>query len=152
MRSSVKPLKAVTPASSAQAIATINPALDSDGLLADDPREQLLLLRSFGGQYSHDRLSIIVHLPGTTSSKAEVNALSDLEDVYPGALHYVRDVDPGAGALSAGRLRIVLSDGAHILDTDGVFDITAMGLAIRTHLGPPDYSHMQPLEQPEGQP
>ena len=46
MRSSVKPMKAVTHASSARAIATINPALDSDGLLADDPHQQLLLLRS----------------------------------------------------------------------------------------------------------
>jgi len=152
MRSSVKPLEAVTPASSAQAIATINPALDSDGLLADDPREQLLLLRSFGGQYSRDRLNITVHLPRTTPSQAEANALIDLEDVYPGTLHYVHDVDSGADALLAGRLHIALSDGTHILDMDGFFNVTAMGLAIRTHLGPPDYAHMQPLEPPKGKP
>ncbi len=152
IRSSVKPLKAVTYASSAQAIATINPALDSDGLMADDPRRQLLLLRSFGGQYSHDRFDITVHLPRTPPSQAEVNALSDLEDVYPGTLHYVRDVDAGASELSAGILHIVSSDGTHILETDGFFDVTALGLAIRTHLGPPDYSHMQPLEQLGGRP
>ena len=152
MRSLVKPLKAATPASSAQAIATIDPVLDSDDLLADGPRAQLLLLRSFGGQYSSDRFKITVHLPRKAPSQAEANALSDLEDVYPGALHYVRDVDPEAGALAAGRLHIVSNDGTHILDTDGVFDVTAMGLAIRTHLGPPDYSHMQPLEQPGGRP
>ncbi len=152
MGSSVMPLKAVTHASSAQAIATINPALDSDGLLADDPREQLLLLRSFGGQYGHDRFYITVHLPRTAPSQAEANALSDLEEAYPGVLHYMHDVDPGASALSAGRLHIVLSDGTPILNVDGFFDVPSLGLAIRTHLGPPDYSHMQPLEQPEGRP
>lgn len=152
MRSSVKPMKAVTHASSARAIATINPALDSDGLLADDPHQQLLLLRSLGGQYGHDRFDITVHLPRAAPSQAEANALSDLEDVYPGTLHYVRDVEPAASAHSAGRLHIVLSDGTPIFDTDGFFDVTALGLATRTHLGAPDYSHMQPLEQPEGRP
>lgn len=151
-RSSIKPLDAVTPASSAQANATVNPALDSDGLLADNPRQQLLLLRSFGGQYSHDRFNITIHLPRKASSQAEANALSDLEAVYPGALHYVRDVDQGASELSAGRLRIVLSDGTRILDAEGSIDVTTLGLAIRTHLGAPGYSHMQPLEQPQGHP
>jgi hypothetical protein len=81
-----------------------------------------------------------------------VNALNDLEDVYPGALHYVHDVDPGDNAHSAGRLQIRLSDGKRVLDSDGFPGVTSLGLAIRTHLGAPDYSHMQQLEQPEGHP
>lgn len=151
-RSLVKPLRVMAPASSAQARATIYPGLGGDGLLADGPRENLLLLRSFGGQYSHNRLNITVHLPRVALSQDEANALNDLEDVYPGALHYVHDVDPEASAVAGGTLHIVLSDGTHILDTEGLFDVTAVGLAIRTQLGPPDYSHMQPLEQPEGKP
>ncbi|MGA8632186.1 MAG: right-handed parallel beta-helix repeat-containing protein, partial [Terracidiphilus sp.] len=150
--STVMPLKAVAPASSAVANATISPVLDGDDLLADVPREELLLLRSFAGQYGEDRLNITVHLPLTAPSPAEANALRDLEDVYPGALHYVRDIGPGANALSAGELHIVLNDGTRVLDSHGFVDITTMGLAIRTHLGAPDYSHMQPLEQPEGRP
>jgi len=148
----VKPLKAVAPASSAVANATINPVLDGDDLLADVPREELLLLRSFAGQYGQDRLNITVHLPLTSPSPAEANALRDLEDIYPGALQYAHDIDPGTSALRAGALHIVLNDGTHILDSEGYVDVTTMGLAIRTHLGAPDYSHMQPLEQPEGHP
>jgi uncharacterized Zn-binding protein involved in type VI secretion len=152
LRSSVKPLQAVTPAASARADATINPVLDSDGLLADGPRQQLLLLRSLSGQYGQERLNITVHLPRTAPSQAEANALSDLENVYPGALHFVRDVDPGTDVLSTGAVHFVLNDGTQILDMKGAFEVTTMGLAIRMHLGAPDYSHMQPLEEPEGHP
>jgi hypothetical protein len=151
-RSSVKPLEDFTPALSAKVDATIRPALDGNGLLADDPRQQLMLLRSFGGQYSHARLNITVHLPRTAPSQDEINALNDLEDVYPGALHYVRDIDPSDSALSAGELRIVLNEGTQILRAHGAFDAVAVGLAVRTHLGAPNYAHMQPLEQPEDHP
>jgi Right handed beta helix region len=150
--SSVKPPKFVAPASSATADAMINAVLDSDGLLADDARQRLLLLRSFAGQYGRDRLNVTVHLPRTAPSLAESNALRDLEDVYPGALHFMRDVDPEASTLSAGALHIVLSDGTHVLDSDRFLDVTTLGLVLRTHLGAPSYSHMQPLEQPEAHP
>ena len=151
-QSSVRQPKAVTQAGPAQADATINPVLDSDGLLSDEAREQLLLLRSFGGQYSDDRLHITVHLPPAAPSQAEANALRDLEDVYPGGLHYARDAEPGAGAHGAGELHIVLRDGRRILGVEGVFDAVTVGAAIRAYLGAPDYSHMQQLEQPEAHP
>ena len=148
-RSSVKPLKAIARAPSAQADAGIDPVLDGDGLLADEPRQQLLLLRSFGGQYGRDRLGVTVHLPRSAESEAEDDALGDLEDVYPGVLQTRHDIE-GDGPLAGGSLSIVLSDGKRILNVQGSFDVTTVGRAVRAYLGAPDYSHMQSLEQPEG--
>ncbi|HVU45620.1 MAG TPA: right-handed parallel beta-helix repeat-containing protein [Terracidiphilus sp.] len=149
LRSTVKPLKTTTPASSAQADAILNLQLGDDGLLADETRTKLIVLRSMGGQYSARRLRIMVHLPRGVPGKAEANALRDLEDVYPGVLNYVRDIAPGAEALAQGTLHIKPSIKGQEFDREGAFDAAAIGRALHFYLGPPDYSHMQPIERQE---
>ena len=123
--------------------ASILPALEEDGLLSDDARAQLIVLRSLAGQYDPRRLRVTVHLPVGTPIDAETNALNDLGSVYPGALEFVRDSSPLS---RKNELRLLGPDGKLIEQWEGDVNPATLGDAVRAHLGPPDFSHMQPLE------
>ncbi len=132
--------------------AWINPALDKDGLLSDTVRSQLVVMRSLGGQYSPDRLKIIVHLLAAGQSEPGANALDDFNRIYPDSLDFVHDAQPEHINPEAGLIRIQSSDGRVLREWHGLQNAATLGGAIRKLLGPPSYSHMQPLEQYEGQP
>jgi len=129
----------------------INPALDPNGLLSDGARAQILVLRSLAGQYGRMRLKIDVHLCGG-ADHAEENALRDLEDIYPTSIHSAYDAGPAQGIVTVGQILLASSDGSTLKTWHGFQNAAALGGAIRKLLGPPDYSHMQPLEHHEGQP
>lgn len=132
--------------------AWINPALDEGGLLSDTVRSQLVAIRSLAGQYSPDRLKIVVHLLASGQNQLEPNELRDLDSVYPGALHFVHDAQSPQVSPEAGVIRIQSSDGRVLREWHGFQNAATLGGAVRKLLGPPDYSHMQPLEHHEGQP
>ncbi len=124
--------------------AIVNPSLDSDGLLAPEVRAEFIVLRSLAGQYGPGRLRVIVHLPVGTPRDAEENALLDMDSVYPGALDFEPD---GSVIFKAQQIRILGADGKPIEQPIDKFENAAtLGGTIRALLGPPDYSHMQPLE------
>ena len=67
--------------------ATVDFALDADGLLAPGPRAQLMVLRSLAAQYGPAALAVTVHLHTAANSSAEVlaeqaNALVDLSLIH----------------------------------------------------------------------
>jgi len=125
--------------------AVIDPALDSQGLLMPEPRAQLQVLRSLAGQYDPRRLRITVHLLAAIYSDVEINALQDLDDVYPGALHFERDTNPANSALLVGTIRLESTDGHLLQEWHGFQNSATLGGAVRMRLGAPDYSHMQKL-------
>jgi len=131
--------------------AGIDPALDDDGLLMPEPCGQLLVLRSLAGQYHSQRLTITVHLPARSPSDAEINALEDLESVYPGALHFERDASITKDASSGGTIRLESVTGRLLAEWHGFQNAATLGGAVRARLGAPDYSHMQKLVAPGGQ-
>jgi hypothetical protein len=122
--------------------ALLDLALDSDGLLAPEPRAQLVVLRSLAGQYAPLRLHIAIHSRGAPS-QGEANALEDLNTVYPDALHFARNAS--AHAPSA-EIRLLTLDGRLIKNWRGFQNAATLGGAVRALLGPPDYSHMQTPE------
>jgi hypothetical protein len=131
--------------------AFIDPTLDSDGLLAPDPRAALVVLRSLAGQYASSRLHIAIHLPRGASSRAEVNALEDLNAVYPDTLHLARD----ASAHDNIEIRLLNPGGRLFQEWRGFQNAVTLGGAVRALLGPPDFSHMQapePAPEPTGSP
>jgi hypothetical protein len=128
------------------------PTLDQDGLLSVTARAQLVALRSVAGQYSAEQLKVTVHLPPGTPNEYETNALRDLNDVYPGALHFERDSQPSRQVAAIGTIRLTTLDGRVLQSWNTFQNAARLGGAVRKLLGPPDYSHMQPLEHHEGQP
>jgi hypothetical protein len=120
-------------------------------LLTDITRSQFVTLRSLAGQYSARRLTVTMHLPADFVGVAETNALRDLDDIYPGALQFVRDADSTPDARN-GTIRLMTPDGRVLQTWHGLQNAATLGGAVRKLLGPPDYSHMQPLEHHEGQP
>ncbi len=135
------PARPAPAAASLRIEATINPALDQDGLLAPEPRAQLVVLRSLAGQYGADRLKVTVYLLGDATSAAVSNAIGDLDDVYPGALRFAT----APADATTGALRLLSPQGGVIADWRGFQNAATLGGAVRAHLGPPDYSHMQPI-------
>lgn len=124
--------------------AEIDFTLDSDGLLASDPRAQLVVLRSLAGQYSPERLKVVAHLHCGAKTEAEANALRDLEDVYPGALEV--DYNP---AHPVGTVRLMSADGELLHEWHGFANAATLDPAVREVLGRPQYAHMQKPESPE---
>jgi hypothetical protein len=107
--------------------ATVDLALDADGLLADAPRAQLMVLRSLAAQYGPAALAVTVHLRMPSSSPAEVaveqrNALLDLD---AGPIHFVRDGKPGAG------MRLAGADGRLLDEWHGFQNAATLGGAAR---------------------
>jgi hypothetical protein len=140
--SSFEKTPAAAPAVSLRVEAIIDPALDDDGLLAPGPRAQLVVLRGLAGQYGSRRLQVTVHLPSGKMSQAESNALRDLDDVYPGALHFEHDAARKAGAKVAIDIRLLSASGTPLEEWHGFQNAATLGGAVRARLGAPDYSHM----------
>ncbi|MGO8756502.1 MAG: right-handed parallel beta-helix repeat-containing protein [Terracidiphilus sp.] len=126
--------------------ASIDPALDADGLLMPEPRAQLLVLRSLAGQFDSRRLRITVHLPAQSTGEAEIDALRDLESASPGELHLERNASPAA----MGTIRLESADGRLIEEWRGFQNAATLGGAVRARIGAPDYSPMQKIVAPGG--
>jgi hypothetical protein len=116
--------------------ASLDFALDSDGLLAPGPRAQLMVLRSLAAQYGPASLAITVHLhalPGESPEKeaAEANALLDLD---AGSIRFERD--RGLGIF----IRLVPADGQGGDTWTGFQNAATLGGAVRRWLGAPHFS------------
>ena len=152
-----KTSRIVAPARAKQVVqlrlkASIELSIGNDGLIPDGVLAQLIVLRSLAGQYSPRQLAVIVDLPERDLNAAEKNALSDLNDVYPDALHFERNAEgPGSNSASI-TIRLETPEGQPVQSWNAFQNAATLGGAVRKLLGPPDYSHMQPLEQHEGQP
>lgn len=115
-------------------------AFDRDGLLAPETRAQLVVLRSLAGQYGADRLKVTVHLGSQAAPGLEANALRDLEDVYPGALHFDHTLSPAG---SRGVITLRSSAGSMLQQWHGFQNAATLGGTVRALLGAPQFSHMQ---------
>lgn len=120
--------------------AAIDLVLDEDGLLAPNTRAQLLVLRNLAGQYGPAQLKITVHLRGDTATNSEADVLRDLEDVYPGALHFNRN---RVSSRPGGLIRLLSQRGTLLQEWHGFQNAATLGGAVRALLGAPSYSHMQ---------
>jgi len=125
--------------------ATVDFALDADGLLASDPRAQLMVLRSLAAQYGPGALAVVVHprIAANSSGEAalaQANALLDL-DAEP--IHFERD------ALPAGVIRLLSADGKLLQEWHGFQNAATLGGAVRERLGRPQFSAMQAVSSSE---
>lgn len=120
--------------------ATVELAFDSDGLLAPEARAQLVVLRSLAGQYGPNSLRVNVHLRGNGAPDLETNALRDLEDVYPGSLHFDHTVP---GTYPAGAITLRSADGKMLQEWHGFQNAATLGGTVRDLLGAPQYAHMR---------
>jgi hypothetical protein len=125
--------------------ASINLAFDADGLLAPEARAQLMVLRSLAGQYGPGRLTVVVHLENGEDSH-QANALGDLEDVYPGSLHYDQKTTTN---FPVGVVRLFSSEGRLLEQWRGFQNAATVGGAVRARVGAPPYAHMQSPEAGE---
>jgi hypothetical protein len=122
--------------------------LDADGLLAPESRAQLVVLRTLAGLYSSSRLHIAIHLVGDASSQDEANARSDLGNVHPGALLFVRDAPAKPRGIE---IRLLAEDGRTLKEWRGFQNAATLGGAVRAHLGTPDFLYL-PAPQPMSKP
>jgi hypothetical protein len=134
------------PATSLRLDATVDFALDADGLLASGPRAQLMVLRSLAAQYGSAALSVTVHLRSAQNSSAEeataqANALLDLD---AGSIRFERD------GKQAGVLRLLAADGRLLKQWSGFQNAATLGGAVRARLGAPHFATMQPTPPTEG--
>lgn len=117
--------------------ATLDFALDADGLLAPEPRAQLVVFRSLARQYPQESLSIRVHIPKRSMSAEERtkrdNALLDLD---AGTIQFEEN---GSGEPA---IRLLTGEGRPIRTWHGFQNAAAIGGLIRTYLGAPRYSDM----------
>lgn len=124
-------------ASSLRLDATVDFALDSDGLLIPGARSQLVVLRSLARQYGPAELRVTVHLRmqrgGEEDRLAYENALSDL-DASPILF------DDNAQPEDA--IRLLSSDGKEIKAWTGFQNASTLGGAVRALLGAPHYDRM----------
>jgi outer membrane protein assembly factor BamB len=117
--------------------ATIAFALDSDGLLAPEPRAQLMVMRSLAAQYGPDSLAGTVHLVGDAGSPAERDAMANaLLDLDATAIHFDHD------GQAQGLIRLADSDGRKLEEWNGFQNASTLGGAVRERLGAPHYSRM----------
>jgi len=132
--------------------ALVNPAYDQDGLLFDVARAQLVVLRGIAGQYSRDQLRVLVRVFQGSARETEENAFHDLGDVYRDSLDFKFGSAPRHDGSAIEFIRLETSDGRVLQEWHGFENAATLGGAVRRLLGPPDYSHMQPIEMHEGQP
>ncbi len=132
--------------------ALIVPSFDQDGLLSEGARSQLVVLRDLAGQYGPRQLQVTVHLPPKLQNELVTKAVLDLNDVYPDSINF--DYDAPAARYKDGvvLIRIQAPDGVALREWHSFQNAAILGGVIRKLLGPPDYSHTQPLEHHEGQP
>jgi hypothetical protein len=136
-----KPKPPATAAAPLHLEATIDLVLDEDGLLAAEPRAQLVALRSVAGQYGPGRLTVTIYVQGADASEARSNAIRDLDAVYPGALHF--EAHPTTDVSARDTIRLLSARGDLIEEWHGFQNAATLGGAVRGKLGPPEYSHMQ---------
>jgi hypothetical protein len=144
--SSLEPLAAPESEKAIQLDASINPALDGDGLLMPDPRAQLLVLRSLASQFDSRRLRITVHLSARSTGEAEIDALHDLESASPGGLHLERN----APSAAMGTIRLESAVGRLLEEWHGFQNAATLDGAVRARIGAPDYAPMQKIAAPGG--
>jgi hypothetical protein len=137
-----KGITAEKPEDSLRLEATIDFALDADGLLASAPRAQLMVLRSLAAQYSGGALEVIVHLhrpasPAPEPGAALANALLDLDAPQ---IHFVHD------GQTAEIIRLSAGDGRLLQEWSGFQNAATLGGAVRARLGAPRFAAMG--EQP----
>ena len=117
--------------------ATLEFALDPDGLLAPEPRAQLVVLRSLAAQYPRERLSVVVHLRKHPQSPEQAtdqaNALLDLQ---PASIQFEND---GEGD---DMIRLV-AEGKTLFEQRGFQNAAVLGGEVRKLLGAPSYSKMK---------
>jgi hypothetical protein len=117
--------------------ATIDFAFDSDGLLAPEPRAQLMVLRSLAAQYGPELLSVTVHLLDnaheTAPRDAQANALRDLDAA---AIRFEHD------GQRKELIRLLASDGRKLKEWSGFQNASTLGGAVRERLGAPQYFRM----------
>jgi hypothetical protein len=132
--------------------ALIVPSFDQDGLLSDNARAQLVVLRSLAGQYSQDQLRVLIRVPPGSVSESDESAFHDLDAVYHDSLDFNFGAVSGQNLSAVEYIRIISRDGRVLEEWRNFQNAVTLGGAVRKLLGPPDYSHMQPLEPHEGQP
>jgi hypothetical protein len=120
--------------------ASLEFAVDQDGLLAPATRAQLVVLRSLAGQYGPDRLRVRVHLRSHAAPAQEANALRDLGDVYPGSMQFDHTL---SSTVPTGTITLRSSAGTVLQQWRGFQNASTLGGAVRARLGAPNYSHMQ---------
>jgi Right handed beta helix region len=119
--------------------ATVDFTLDGDGLLADGPRAQLLVLRSLAAQYGGGSLTVTVHLrepahPSPEENVALANALVDLDAPQ---IHFTHD------GQTVDTIRLATADGRLIDEWHGFQNAVTLGGAVRARLGAPRYAAME---------
>jgi hypothetical protein len=128
--------------------AVLDLALDADGLLAPEPRAQLVVLRTLAGLYGASRLHIAIHLAGDSSSQGEANARDDLNAVHPGALQFVRDASAKPPSIE---IRLLAEDGRLLNEWSGFQNAATLGGTVRAYLGTPDFLY-SPAPEPAPRP
>ncbi|HLY43028.1 MAG TPA: right-handed parallel beta-helix repeat-containing protein [Terracidiphilus sp.] len=117
--------------------ATVKFSLDDDGLLAPEPRAQLMVLKSLAAQYGRAALDVRVHLcvaqKTGVNATARANALLDLD---ADDLHFDGTCE------AAGTIRLLTDDGRPIEQWHGFQNAATFGLAVRSRLGTPRFSQM----------
>jgi hypothetical protein len=119
--------------------ATIDFALDGDGLLAPAPRAQILVLRTLAAQYGNGVLTVTVHLheaanPSPAEMLALANALGDLN------AHQIQFAQDGQ---SSQTIQLRTLDGRLLNEWHGFQNAAALGDAIRARVGQPQYATME---------
>jgi hypothetical protein len=117
--------------------ATVDFALDADGLLASGPRAQLMVLRSLATQYG-GALAVTVHLrevanPSPEQAAALANALLDLDAPQIQFVH---------GGQTPDVIRLYSGDGRLLKEWSGFQNAAALGGAVRALVGAPRYAAM----------
>lgn len=119
--------------------ATIDLALDADGLLAPNARAQLMVLRSLSDQYADGALQVSVHLiepknPVPSEAKALANALLDLD-----APHIQFEHD----GVAPGLIRLTTADGRLLEQWHGFQNAATLGGEVRARVGAPRFACME---------
>lgn len=116
--------------------ATIEFALDSDGLLAPDARRQLIVLRSLAAQYGSDLLSVNVHIGRSVSPAQRIARANALLDFDATMIHFDEE------SQRAGSIRLLTEDGKVLEEWHGFQNAATLGGAVRARLGAPHYARM----------
>jgi hypothetical protein len=119
--------------------ATLDFTLDDDGLLADGPRAQLVVLRSLAAQYRGGALTVTVHLrePAHTSPEETAALANALLDLDAQQIHFTRD------SKAADTIRLAMADGRLIDEWHGFQNAVTLGGAVRARLGAPRFAVME---------
>ncbi len=127
--------------------ATVDFTLNADGLLADAPRAQLMVLRSLAAQYGDGALTVAVRLrePANPTPEEATELANALLDLDAPQLHFAHD------GQTPGLIRLFTSDGRLLNEWHGFQNAATLGGAVRVKLGAPRFAAMkgsQPEEQP----